>query len=199
MAYADESLANVAQVRHHVLYADDGEESTVTNMSLESLENIPNFLPGIGGINNRGISYGIGLHQSFAVMPGHRRVVYFSLTEPEIHVNTQSIKAEAQEEGFDIPTDAVLESAKFVSSKLPEFGVSESEVEIYPMPDGGVAVDVFRGPEGDRSSIIFLCGETDGLQCLVHVKNNNYALEISRKIFPDDDVRKAFTRLMEVS
>ena len=131
---------------------------------------------------------------------GTERLGVFSLPirEPVLPVNTDAIKGEAREEGFEIPTEATLRCAEFIASKLPELGVSNSEVEIYPTPDGAVTVDVFRGPEGGRSSIILLCEGADRLQCLTHINEKNDRREVRLEAFPDEFVRRAFEELMEV-
>ena len=116
----------------------------------------------------------------------------------ETAINKDSIRDEAKEEGFEIPTNAVLKCAEVVLSKVHDLGAIQSEVEIYPMPNGEVAVDVFRGPEGNRSSVIFLCGSADQLQCLTHINGKSDQKRIRLGTFPDGFVRQAFTEFMEV-
>ena len=135
------------------------------------------------------------------VAAGHHGVfspTFSEFSEPEIPINTAAIRDEAREEGFQIPTNRTLRCAELISSKLSRVGVMQSEVEIYPMPNGEVAIDIFRGREGDRSSIIFLCGSTGYLQCLTHINGKNDQRRIRLEVFPDDFVHQALEELMEV-
>ena len=119
--------------------------------------------------------------------------------EPEVPIKRDAIIDEAREEGFTIPSKATLERAESISSKLLELGVSRLDVAVYPTRDGGVTVDVFRGPEGERSSILFLCKGPTGIECLTHIREKTDEQKIRFDNFPDEFVRRYVKELMEVS
>ena len=116
----------------------------------------------------------------------------------EIPFDAEAIKDEAWEEGFEIPVETTLENARTLSTRLLDFQVDPSNIAIYPMPDGEVAIHISKGPEGERSSILFLCTSRPMVRCLTHIKGISKKDELSLSAFPNDFVCGAFVELKDI-
>ncbi len=84
---------------------------------------------------------------------------------------------EAVEEGFSIPSDLAFENTEHLLNRMFEFLTRRCEV--YPTPDGEIAIDI---PNGRGSSIILLCNSEGGVLCLVNLGGSH-----RRKSYPSAD------------
>ena len=98
---------------------------------------------------------------------------------------------EAREEGFPIPSTAAVGSAERLVKAMYE--VSPRRFEVYPTPDGEVAIDA---PNGRGSSVILLCDSDGGALCMAHLDGSHRSRRYSTTdALPDDFLREALTEL----
>lgn len=71
---------------------------------------------------------------------------------------------EALEEGFPVPSDTALRNARRLLCDM--YWILPRRFEVYPMPDGEIAIDV---PGGRGRSVILLCEPDGGALCLVNI------------------------------
>ena len=75
---------------------------------------------------------------------------------------------EAREEGFPPPSDAALRNARGLLRAM--HGVSPRRFEVYPTPDGEIAVDA---PGGPGRSVLLPCEADGGALCPVNMNGAN--------------------------
>ena len=85
---------------------------------------------------------------------------------------------EAREDGLPIPSQDLLASAEDLLRKL--YPVWPHRFEVYPMPDGEIAIDA---PNRRGSSVLILCEPTGEVLCMV---NNEGKHQRKRYTSPDD-------------
>ena len=73
------------------------------------------------------------------------------------------VRLEAEEEGYPIPSHAVVNSAEHLLIRLLPFCIEPFEV--YPTPDGEVALDI----SSEQGSVIILCELAGTVLCLVNI------------------------------
>ena len=97
---------------------------------------------------------------------------------------------EAREEGTPVPSGAALESAERLLKEM--YPISPRRFEVYPTPDGEVAIDApSRG-----SSVLLLCDSDGGALCLVNVDGAHRRARYSTtRTLPDGFVREALVEL----
>ena len=82
---------------------------------------------------------------------------------------------ESSEEGFQTPSQAALSNAKRLLKEM--YKVVPRRFEVYPTPDGEIAIDA---PDGHGSSVLLLCDSRGGALCLVnlngHHQHKSYAV-----------------------
>ena len=76
----------------------------------------------------------------------------------------EEVRGEAHEEGFAVPSDVALGNARRLLHAM--YRLSPRRFEVYPMPDGEIAIDV---PGGPGRSILLLCGSDGGALCSVNM------------------------------
>ena len=103
---------------------------------------------------------------------------------------------EAIEVGFPQPSDTALENAERLLREM--YGISPRRFEVYPTPDGEIAIDA---PDGQGRSVILLCDSEGGALCMVNF-NGHYrrARYSTTETLPDgfifvDNFRPAFSLL----
>ena len=64
---------------------------------------------------------------------------------------------EAREEGLPQPSDTALGNAERLLREM--YGISPRRFEVYPTPDGEIAIDA---PDGQGRSVILLCDSEGG-------------------------------------
>ena len=95
--------------------------------------------------------------------------------------------AEAREEGYPMPSDAALEDAGRVLKAM--YRISPRRYEVYPTPDGEIAIDA---PGGYSRSVLLLCDSQGGALCLVNMNGNHRrARYSSSERLPDGFIREA--------
>ena len=98
---------------------------------------------------------------------------------------------EAEEEGFPVPKDIALDNAKRLLRDM--YAISPRRYEVYPMPDGEVAIDA---PNGRGSSVLLLCDSDGGALCLVNMKGKHRRARFSTtETLPDGFIREAIAEL----
>ena len=103
----------------------------------------------------------------------------------------KKVKHEAVEEGFPIPTDMALENSRRVLIGM--YSISPRRFEVYPTPDGEVAIDTSGG---FRRSILLLCDSDGGALCLVNINGEFRRAHYSDiDKLPDGFIREALIEL----
>lgn len=99
--------------------------------------------------------------------------------------------AEAREEGFPIPSTAAIGNADRLVKAMYE--ISPRRFEVYPTPDGEVAIDA---PNGRGSSVILLCDSDGGALCMAHLNGRHRSRRYTTTdALPDDFLREVLTEL----
>lgn len=102
---------------------------------------------------------------------------------------------EAREEGFPIPSTVAIRGAERLVKAMYE--ISPWRFEVYPTPDGEIAIDA---PNGRGSSVILLCDSDGGALCLAHLNGSHRSRRYSTTdVLPDDFLREALTDLKRES
>lgn len=102
---------------------------------------------------------------------------------------------EAREEGFPIPSTAAMGSAERLVKAMYE--ISPWRFEVYPTPDGEIAIDA---PDGRGSSVILLCDSDGGALCMAHLNGSHRSRRYSTTdVLPDDFLREALADLKRAS
>ena len=98
---------------------------------------------------------------------------------------------EAREEGFPVPTNTALQNSEILLKEM--YWISPRRFEVYPTPDGEIAIDA---PGGPGRSVLLLCGSEGGALCLVNMSGDHRrARYSSTEALPDGFVREALTEL----
>lgn len=96
-------------------------------------------------------------------------------------------KGEACDEGFPLPSDIALENAERLLREMYE--ISPRRFEVYPTPDGEIAIDA---PDGQGRAVILLCDSEGGALCLVNLNGNHRRARYSTtETLPDGFVHEA--------
>ena len=97
----------------------------------------------------------------------------------------------AREEGFPIPSQIAITNAERLLKELSK--VSSLHLEVYPTPDGEIAVHI---PNGRGRSVVLLCGSNGEALCLANLdsghRRKSYA---TADALPDRFVSKALVDL----
>ncbi len=97
---------------------------------------------------------------------------------------------EAREEGTPPPSGEALESAERLLKEM--YTISPRRFEVYPTPDGEVAIDA----PGRGCSVLLLCDPDGGALCLVNVDGAHRRARYSTtRTLPDGFVREALVEL----
>ena len=100
---------------------------------------------------------------------------------------------EALEDGFPIPSKLALENARRLVHAM--YGISGRRYEVYPTPDGEVAIDA---PGGTGRSVLLLCDSDGGALCLVNMNGKHRrALYADANSLPDGFIREALAELKQ--
>ncbi len=105
--------------------------------------------------------------------------------------NLDEAAGEAREEGYPAPSDAALANARRLLRAMYE--LSPRRFEVYPTPDGEVAIDA---PGGRGRSVLLLCDSDGGALCLVNMGGRHRRARYSdTSLLPDGFVREALAEL----
>ena len=101
--------------------------------------------------------------------------------------------AEAREEEFPVPSDLALANARRLL--LAMYKLAPRRFEIYPTPDGEVAIDA---PGGRGRSVVLLCDSDGGALCLVNMDGKHRRARYSDTgLLPDGFVREALDEVAQ--
>ncbi len=101
------------------------------------------------------------------------------------------VAQEAREEEFPLPSSAALTNAEYLLKEM--YGILPRRFEIYPTPDGEVAIDA---PGEYGRSVLVLCDSEGGALCLVNMNGEHRRARYSTtSILPDGFVREALADL----
>ena len=98
---------------------------------------------------------------------------------------------EAREEGFPAPSDLAMANAERLLRAM--YQISPRRFEVYPTPDGEIAIDA---PDGNGQSVLLLCESNGGALCLANLRDghlqNSYT---DADMLPDEFLRKVLAAL----
>ena len=98
---------------------------------------------------------------------------------------------EAREERFPAPSDTALGNARRLLHAM--YGLLPCRFEVYPTPDGEIAV---HSPAGSGRSVLVLCDSDGGALCLVNMNGAHRRARYSDAgSLPDGFVREALAEL----
>lgn len=101
------------------------------------------------------------------------------------------VTAEAREEGFPKPSNMALTNARRLLQAM--YRISPRRFEVYPTPDGEIAIDA---PDKPEHSVLLLCDSAGGGLCLVNVAGRHRRARYSNaRLLPDGFIREALTEL----
>ena len=107
----------------------------------------------------------------------------------------QDARLEAEEEGFPCPSDTALNNAERVLLRL--YDISACRYEVYPIPDGEIAIHVRGGP---RKSVALLFEPAGQVLCLVNLGTDWRRVRYSNSAtLPDAFVIEALKELKGTS
>ena len=101
------------------------------------------------------------------------------------------VRDEASAGGFPTPTDVGFKNATRLLKEV--YRLSRRRFEVYPMPDGEIAIDA---SDGQGSSVLLLCDWGGGALCLVNLSGKHRrARYSSTDPLPDGFMREALAEL----
>lgn len=153
-----------------------------------------NFIPGLQNENRLVRELAVLLAQEeVEVFPDAASSGDYSLDAEltEALYDLGNARDEAREEGFPLPSNAALQSAEILLKEM--YGISARRYEVYPTPDGEIAIDA---PGGPGRSVLLLCGSEGGALCLVNMSGDHRRARYSTtEALPDGFVREALAEL----
>lgn len=103
----------------------------------------------------------------------------------------EGVREEAREDGLPAPSDAAAANARRLLHAM--YRLLPRRFEVYPMPDGEIAIDV---PGGPGRSVLLLCGSDGGALCSVNMNGAHRRARYSgAHALPDGFVRSALAEL----
>ena len=130
---------------------------------------------------------GVGIFPGAAISTDFSRDVELT----EALYDLQNASDEAREEGFPVPTNTALQNSEILLKEM--YWISPRRFEVYPTPDGEIAIDA---PGGHGRSVLLLCGSEGGALCLVNMSGEHRRARYSTtETLPDGFVREALTEL----
>ena len=100
---------------------------------------------------------------------------------------------EAREEGFPEPSDTAIENAERLLKAMYE--ISPQRFEVYPTPDGDIAIDA---PGGYGRSFVMFCEASGGALCMLNLDGEHRSARYDATwTLPDRFVMEALTELRQ--
>jgi len=100
---------------------------------------------------------------------------------------------EARSEGFEIPGRNAMDNADCIIKRI--YDDLPHPLQVYPMPDGEVAIDV---TSGDGSSVLILCRSDGSTLCFVNINGNQRRAHYSSSdALPDGFMHEALEELQQ--
>jgi len=120
------------------------------------------------------------------------RIEEFYISElNDVLRDLREARNEARDEGFPQPSDIALGNADRLLKEM--YGISPRRFEVYPTPDGEIAIDA---PNGQGQSVMLLCDSEGGALCLVNINGQRRRARYSTTdTLPDGFVREALEDL----
>ena len=122
----------------------------------------------------------------------------YEITDPDLEAalkDLQDARLEAEEEGFPCPSDEALKNAEQVLCRL--YDIWACRYEVYPMPDGEIAIHVRGGP---RNSVALLFEPEGQVLCLVSLGAKWRRARYSNSaMLPDAFVMEALKELRDAT
>lgn len=107
----------------------------------------------------------------------------------------QDVTKEALKGELPLPSKRAFNNAEFLLKEM--HAISSRRYEIYPTPDGEIAIDA---PGGYGRSVILLCDSDGGALCLVNMNGKHRRARYSSiETLPDEFLREALTELDQES
>ena len=107
----------------------------------------------------------------------------------EMLADLAGARDEAAEEGFPAPSDDAIANAKRILTETRRF--STRRFEIYPTPDGEIAIDA----PIDAGSVLLLCDSDGGALCLVNLNGDQRQKRCDADELPDEFLTQALAEL----
>ncbi len=124
------------------------------------------------------------------------QIVAGSISEPNLKDALNDLgkaRNEAREEGFPRPSDMAMKNADWLLREM--YRISPRRFEVYPTPDGEIAIDA---PDGQGRSVILLCNAEGGALCLVNMSGKHRCARYdTTETLPDGFVREALAELKQ--
>ena len=103
----------------------------------------------------------------------------------------QDVADYAHDEGFPIPSKSAFNSAGRLLREIHK--ISALHLEVYPTPDGEIAIHV---PNGRGRSVLLLCDSAGGALCLANLESGHRRKSYTTAdALPDKFMRQAFMDL----
>ena len=100
---------------------------------------------------------------------------------------------EAESEGYEIPNSTAIDNAEYIIKRI--YDEFSHPFQVYPMPDGEVAIDV---TDEDGSSVLILCCPDGGTLCFVNINGNQRRAHYSNSdALPDGFMHEALEELQQ--
>ena len=101
------------------------------------------------------------------------------------------VTTESEEQGYPTPNYVALQNAQILIREL--YSLSPQAFEVYPTPDGEIAIDA-HGALG--SSVMVLCDSDGEILCLVNIAGNQRRARYSSALaLPDGFIKEALSEL----
>ena len=122
-----------------------------------------------------------------------RGVIGFRVQLAQALEELDQVVDEAQSEGYEIPSSTAIDKAEYIIKCI--YDNLLHPFQVYPMPDGEVAIDVANG---DGSSVLILCCSDGGTLCFVNINGNQRRAHYSNSdALPDGFMREALEELQQ--
>ena len=100
---------------------------------------------------------------------------------------------EAESEGYEIPNSIAIVNAEIIVKRI--YDNLLHPFQVYPMPDGEVAIDVTND---NGSSVLILCCSDGGTLCFVNINGNQRRAHYANSnTLPDGFIREALEELQQ--
>ena len=122
-----------------------------------------------------------------------RGVIGFRVKLTQALEELDQVVDEAQSEGYEIPSRIAIDNAEYILKRI--YDNLLHSFQVYPMPDGQVAIDVTNG---DRSSVLILCCSDGRTLCFVNINGNQRRAHYSNSdTLPDGFMCEALEELLQ--
>jgi hypothetical protein len=132
---------------------------------------------------------------SYSVVLSHSQVLNLSESDllSEALLDLAEVNTYAEEAGYPVPKEGAVFWARQMLGKM--YSVSPLRYEVYPTPDGEIAIDA----SGPKSSVITLVDRTGGVLCLVNIRGSQRSSVFASTIgLPNQFMLEALSALRSV-